>query len=151
MVHAACHRSCFGVYTSLECWTHDTQEHCQLLLSGQTVKLSGWSHGPSRALSCDRVHVLSLDHDSSPLMTHHVVSPYLLIYQPHLWLAATLSFSSPYPYCLPHFWLDATLSFSYHYPYRFAPAILLTGPHTPLSFYIYPYHCQAFTNMVCAP
>jgi len=53
------------------------KERWQLLLSGQMVKLSGWSHGPSRALLHDQVHVLSPDHNSSPLMTHHVVSPYL--------------------------------------------------------------------------
>jgi len=67
----------FGVYTLLECRTHDTQEHWQLLLLSQTVKLSGWSHSPSRALSHDRVHVLPPDHDSSPLMTRHVAGPYL--------------------------------------------------------------------------
>ena len=92
-----CHCSCFGIYASLECQTRDTQERWQLLLSGQMVKLSGWSHGPSRALSHDWAHVLSPDHDSSPLMTRHVVSPYLLIYQLHFLLAATLSFSFALP------------------------------------------------------
>ena len=76
-VAANCHRSCFGVYASLECQTNDTQERWQLLLSGQTVKLSGWSHGSSRALSHDQAHVPSPDHDSSPLMTRHVAGPYL--------------------------------------------------------------------------
>ena len=61
----------FGVYASLECQTHNTQEHWQLLLLSQTVKLSGWSHGPSRALSHDQAHVPLPDHDSPPLVTHH--------------------------------------------------------------------------------
>ena len=130
-----CHRSCFGIYTSLKCWTHNTQERWQLLLSGQMVKLSGWSHGLSRALSHDWAYVPSPNHDSSPLMTRHVVSPYLLIYQPHLWLAATLSFSfalpshtsgwTPhFPLAIlalpqPHFWLAPTLIFPLSiYPYR---------------------------------
>jgi len=91
-----------------------------LLLLSQTVKLSGWSHGPSCALSHDRAHVLSPDHDSSPLMTRHMASPYLLIY--------------PLVITQPHFWLDATLSFSSSDSCRFAPAILLTGPHTHSSF-----------------
>jgi len=140
-----CHRSCFGIYASLECRTHDTQERWQLLLLSQTVKLSGWSHGPSRALSHDQSHVPSPDHDSSPLMTRHVAGYYLpylsatlligchtpLVIrsaQPHFWLV------NPYPYRQPHFWLDATLSFSSSDSYRFAPATFLTGPHTHSSF-----------------
>jgi len=73
----------FGVYALLECRTYDTQERWQLLLLSQTVKLLGWPHGPSRALSHDQAHVPPPDHDSPPLVTRHVASPYLLIYQPH--------------------------------------------------------------------
>ena len=104
----------------------------------QTVKLSGWSHGPSCALSHDQAHVPSPDHDSSPLMTRHVVSPLSFLSISHTcdWLP-----QSPlvvlYSYHQPHFWLDATLSFSFSYPYCFALATLLTGPHTPyLSIFI---------------
>jgi len=61
---------------------------------------------------------------------------------------ATLLVGCLYPYRPPHFWLDATLSFS---SYRFAPATLLTGPHTHSSFYYLSHRCQACTNMVCAP
>ena len=151
-----CHRSCFGVYTSVGFEPSTVKNTGSLLLLSQTVKLSGWSHGPSHVLSYGPSHVLSHDwthvpssnHDSSPLMTCHVVSPLSFLSQPHFLLAATLSFSCLYPYHQPHFWLDATLSFGSPH---LAPATLLTGPHTPLSFYIYPCHCQACTNMVCAP
>jgi len=100
-----------------------------LLLLSQTVKLPGWSHGPSRALSHDQAHVPSPDHDSSPLMTRHVVSPFIFF------ISVTLSFSCLYPYRQLHFLLDATLSFSSSCS---VPATLLTGPHihSPFSIFI---------------
>jgi len=150
-----CHRSCFGVYASPECRTNDTQERWQLLLFGQAVKLSGWSHGPSRALSHDRAHVPSPDHDSLPLMIRHVAGPYLLIYQPHFPLTplcpTTLLVGCTYPYRQPHFWLDATLSFSSSDSYRFVPATLLTGPHTHSSpFYLYLLLPSMYKHGLCA-
>jgi len=158
-----CHHSCFGIYTSLECWTHNTQERWQLLLSGQTVKLSGWSHALSHALSHDWAHVPSPDHNSSPLMTCHVVSPDLIL-QPHLWLAATLCLPpspitlvigchTPLVIALP----SHTSGWMPHFPLVLPILITLPQPHFWLAptlilpFSIYPYHCQVCTNMVCAP
>jgi len=72
-----CHRPCFGVYAIVGFEPSTLKNDGSLLLLSQTVKLSGWSHGPSHALSHDRSHVPSPDHDSSPLMTRHVTGPYL--------------------------------------------------------------------------
>jgi len=135
--YQSCHCSClaFTPYSSVE---------------PTTLKNAGNSCSPVKQLSClashmvrhvlshDWAHVPPPDHDSSPSMTRHVASPYLLIYQPHFPLTmlcpATLLVGCLYPYHLPHFWSDATLSFSYH---RSAPATLLTGPHThSSSFYL---------------
>ena len=100
-----CHHSCFGVYTSVGFEPLTVKNTGALLLLSQMVKLSGWSHGLSRALSHglsralshglsralshglsralshgpshDWAHVLSTDHDESSLMTRHVASLYL--------------------------------------------------------------------------
>jgi len=145
----------FGIYALLECRTHDTQERWQLLLLSQTVKLSGWSHGPSHALSHDRVHVPPPDYDSPPLVTHHVAGLYLLIYQPHSLISR---------FAQPHFWLvvlifivSHTSGWTPHFPLVLPIIIALPQlylwlvPHTHSSLSIYPYHYQACTNMVCAP
>ena len=154
-----CHCSCFGVYASLECRTHDTQERWQLLLPGQTVKLFGGSHGPSCALSHDRAHVPSPDHDSSPPMTCHVAGPYLS------YLSATLPIGCHtllwLHFAQPHFWLVVLILIIHHtsgWTPHF-PLVILTlpqphlwlAPTLILPFSIYPYCCQAWTNVVCAP
>jgi len=76
-VDADCHRPCFGIYAIVGFEPSTLKNDGSLLLLSQTVKLSDWSHGPSRALSHDRSHVPSPDHDSSPLMTRRVAGPYL--------------------------------------------------------------------------
>jgi len=98
-----CHRPCFGVYAIVGFEPSILKNDGSLLLISQTVKLSDWSHGPSRALSHDRAHVLSPDHDSSPLMTRHLASPYLS------YLSATLLIGCHtfvgLCFAQPHFWL----------------------------------------------
>jgi len=94
------------------------------------------------------VHVLSPDHDSSPPMTCHVVSPFIFLISSH-----TFNWLLHSPLVVSILIVSYTSGWMPHFPL----ALLLCPSYTsdwPPHFLIFLYlslTCQACTKMVCAP